>query len=193
MPAFQRALTWVGDACRVDTLIAVVAQYAVFLIPLGAAFAWWRASRPDKVAMATAGVVTLVLALLAIALMGDGWADPRPFAVDGRPPLVAHVADNGFPSDHMTIGTAVAATVWRWRRRLGALLLGVAVLVGAARVAARIHHVPDIVGGLLIGMACAAVGVLVSRRTAGHLARRRRSQVATGRRSGGSRGGDEPA
>lgn len=162
-----------------DILIAVVAEYAVFLIPAGAALAWWRAPRGEKTSMVVAGVLTLGLTLLAIALAAHVWTDPRPFTVDGQTPLVAHLPDNGFPSDHMTIGTAVAATVLGWRRQLGALLLGVAVVVGAARVAAHIHHIPDIVAGLLIGLACAAARVSVGRRAIAHLGERiGRSQVA---------------
>ena len=147
-----------------DTLVILVAKYALFLIALGAALAWALASRRDKVTMLVAGVATLVLTVIAIKLAALAWVDPRPFVVDGRAPLIPHPADNGFPSDHTTLGAAIAVAVLAWRRWLGAGLLVVAVAVGAARVAAHVHHVPDVLGGLLIGSACAVAGVLLARR-----------------------------
>ena len=149
---------------RVPTVIAFVAQYAVFVVPAGALLVWWRAGRRDKVALAVAAVVTIVLAGIGIELAALLWTDPRPFVADGQTALVAHAADNGFPSDHTTLAAAVAAVVLAWRRRVGVALLVVAAAVGAARVAAHIHHVPDVLAGAAIGVACAVVGVVVARR-----------------------------
>ncbi|WP_193314436.1 phosphatase PAP2 family protein [Georgenia ruanii] len=155
------------------TVVSLVAQWAVFVVPAGALLVWWRAGRRDKAALAVAAVVTLVLAGIGIELAALLWTDPRPFVVDGRTALVPHAADNGFPSDHTTLGAAVAAVVLAWRRRVGAALLVVAAAVGAARVAAHIHHVPDVLAGLAIGAACAGVGVVVARRCVAWAAGRR--------------------
>ncbi len=150
-----------------------MARYAVFVIPAGALLVWWRAGRRDKVTLAVAAVVTLVLAAVGIELAALVWTDPRPFVADGQTALVPHAADNGFPSDHATLGAAVAAVVLAWRRRVGVALLAVAVAVGAARVAAHLHHVPDIVAGVGIGVACAGLGVVVARWAVGWAAARR--------------------
>jgi membrane-associated phospholipid phosphatase len=50
----------------------------------------------------------------------------------------------------------VALLVMIYRRWLGAVLLATAIVVGAARMAAHVHHVQDIVAGMLI--AVVAVG-----------------------------------
>jgi undecaprenyl-diphosphatase len=167
----------ITDPVRVSTVIVLVAKYAVFLIPLGALLAWWRASRQDKAAMIIAGVVALALAAIAINVSAAVWFDPRPFAVDGHPPLFAHAPDNGFPSDHTTLGVAIGATLFGWRRRLGASLVLVALTAGAARVAAHVHHVPDIIGGLVLGILCALGGVLVAKRSVVWMDSRRRASI----------------
>lgn len=160
-------------------MIILVAKYAVFLIALGAVLVWFFAERRDKVTMLVAGVVTLVLAGIAIRLAAYTWADPRPFVVDGHAPLIPHAADNGFPSDHATIGAAIAAAVVAWRRWLGAGLFLIAIAVAAARVAAHIHHIPDVVAGLAVGSFCAAIGVLVARRAVAFLPSRWSGSQAT--------------
>ncbi len=157
----------------INTVIVGVATYALAVVALGALVCWWQAVPRERLVMLVAGALTLGLSGLAILAAAHAWTDPRPFVVDGRPPLIVHVADNGFPSDHTTIGVAVAATVLAWRRLLGAALLLVALAVGAARVAAHVHHVPDVVGGAVIGLACAAAGVLLARRAVALLEARR--------------------
>lgn len=146
-----------------DPVVVAVASYAVFVIPVVAAWVWWRVPATEKVPLAAVGVLTLALAAAGIALAAMMWTDPRPFVVDGHAPLFTHAADNGFPSDHTTLGAAIAAAVIPWRRRIGALLLLLAALVGASRVAAHVHHVPDVIGGLLIGVLSAVIAVLVVR------------------------------
>jgi membrane-associated phospholipid phosphatase len=55
------------------------------------------------------------------------------------------------------VAATLALLVMAYRRWLGALLLTGSVLLGAARVAAHVHHVQDIVAGVLI--AALAVGI----------------------------------
>src|SRR5450759_1812246 len=76
------------------------------------------------------------------------YTDPRPFVVDlSIKPLFAHPADNGFPSDHTALAATVALVVMMYRRWLGAGLLAAGIVLGAARVAAHVHHAPDIARG----------------------------------------------
>jgi undecaprenyl-diphosphatase len=147
----------------VNTLIRLVADYAIVIVALGALVAWLRAPRGVRVPYAVTAVLALVLVAVAIQGLAALWVDPRPFVVDHTTPLIAHGADNGFPSDHTALATVVAAVVFAWQRRAGVALLAVAVIVGASRVAAHVHHVPDILGGLAAGIVAAALAVLLVR------------------------------
>jgi membrane-associated phospholipid phosphatase len=71
--------------------------------------------------------------------------------------LFARPGDNGFPSDHTALGVTVALLVMIYRKWLGAVLLAAAIVVGAARMAAHVHHGQDIVAEVLI--AVLAVGI----------------------------------
>ena len=143
-------------------LIAAVAQYTLFAVLASAAVVWWTLGQRERLAVLVALVLAVVVGgglLLAAAV---GWYDPRPFVVEGTIPLFPHAPDNGFPSDHTIAATLVAGVVMGFRLRTGLALLFASILLGAARVAAQVHHVPDVVAGVLIGLAAAAVGVTLA-------------------------------
>lgn len=145
-----------------DSLIVAVAQYLLFLILVAAGIFWLVLPRHDKVGLAVQAIVSLVIAVVLIALAAAIHTDPRPFVVDpSTKALFAHPADNGFPSDHTTLAATVALLVMTYRRILGAVLLAASIALGAARVAAHVHHDQDIVAGVLI----AAVAVWITTAT----------------------------
>lgn len=144
-------------------LVTILATYTIFLMLLIAAGAWLTLDRPRKVELVVAGALALAVAGVLIVVTSAIWTDPRPFMVDGVAPAFPHGADNGFPSDHTAAAAAVAGLVLAYRRRVGILLMLLAVVVGLSRVAARVHHVPDIIGGLGVGLISAALGVVLAR------------------------------
>lgn len=141
-----------------NNLIVVVAQYLPFLIVVAATGIWFFLPRRDKVGLGVQAVVALVIAVVLIKVAAAIHTDLRPFVVDPSiKPLFAHPADNGFPSDHTTLAATAALLVMIYRRSLGVALLIASLFVGAARVAAHVHHGQDIVAGVLI--AAFAVGI----------------------------------
>lgn len=157
----------------VDPLVSAAASYLLYVVALLALAAWLRSTRPDKIPFAVAGLVAVALVGVLVKVASALWVDPRPFVVDHTRPLIAHSADNGFPSDHTALAMAVALVVLARDRLLGAVAVMLAVLLGAARVAAHVHHVPDILGGAGIGVLAAAAGLGVAR-----LVTRRRCDLA---------------
>jgi membrane-associated phospholipid phosphatase len=158
----------------VNTVIVLVAQYLLFGLALLAGLTWLTLDRPGKLRLAGAAVLGLAVVGLGIWIAGSLHVDPRPFVQDpSTHPLFPHPADNGFPSDHAAAGGLLTALVLRYRRLLGVLVGAGAVLVAAARVAAHVHHVQDVVAGLLIGLAAGAVGILVTELAASRLGSRR--------------------
>ena len=141
-----------------DSLIAAVAQYLPLCIPFVAGVVWLFLPRRDKVGLAVQAIMSLVIVAALIHLAAAIHTDPRSFVVDpSTKALFTHAGDNGFPSDHTALASTVALLVMTYRRYLGAALLAASLLAGAARVAAQVHHVQDIVAGVLI--AALAVGV----------------------------------
>jgi undecaprenyl-diphosphatase len=145
-----------------NTLIAWTANYLLWIMLAGAGAVWlFREDREGRIRLAAAAIVGLVLTLGLIVVAAHLHDDPRPFVVNPNlHPLISHSADNGFPSDHAAAGGLVAALVWFRHRRLGALFGAAAVLLAAARVAAHVHHVQDVVAGLALGAIAAAVATM---------------------------------
>ena len=151
-----------------NTLIVLVAQYLLFGLVLLAGLAWLPLDREGKLRMAAAGVLGLAVLGLGIWIAGALHVDPRPFVQDpSTTPLFPHSPDNGFPSDHAAAGGLLTALVLRYRRGLGVLVGVGAVLVAAARVAAHVHHVQDVVAGLALGLLAGTVGILLTAAVAG--------------------------
>lgn len=157
--------------------MAAVAQYALFAVALGACVVWLRLPRREKPALAVEAVVTVLVVAVLVKVAGAVHTDPRPFVVHpGLKPLFPHPADNGFPSDHTALASAVAFLVLAHRRGWGIVLLVVAVALGAARVAAHVHHVEDVVAALVIGVVAALVGWAAWHVPRGHWVTRKRGE-----------------
>jgi undecaprenyl-diphosphatase len=148
----------------VHSTVSFVAQDGLYAVAALAVVVWLLMPRPEKVAVAVEMVVGLVAMGVLVKAAGALHTDPRPFVVDPSVhPWFSHPADNGFPSDHTAIGCVTAFVVLRHRRAAGVGLLVLAVVVGAARVLAHVHHVEDIVAGVGIGLLAAVTGVLAWR------------------------------
>ena len=93
-----------------------------------------------------AGLFALALGMIANHL----YFDPRPFVAGHFTPLVPHAPDNGFPSDHTLLVSAVAMIGTLWNRRLGMVLWILAILVAVGRVYVGVHHVLDVAGSIVI-------------------------------------------
>ncbi len=125
--------------------ILLVAVVAVVVTPGD----WRRAG----LAVVLAGALSWVLSDVAKEVVER----PRPVAYSSEIELHDDAAGFGWPSTHASIaaGTLVAASLVA-RRRPGAALLLVAV-VGVARMAVGVHLPLDVVGGIGLGVAIAAV------------------------------------
>ena len=62
------------------------------------------------------------------------------------------MADSSFPSDHTLTGVALIGPLLWALPRAGRLLLAWALIVGAARVAAGLHHPSDILGSVALAL-----------------------------------------
>ncbi len=140
-----------------DGIMRFLAQDFYGLV-LGLAAAWLLVRY--QVRWRTWAGAGLVIGGLAFGLAQIGArliTDPRPFLVGGGPPLIPSATDNGFPSDHTLLVAVAAATVTVMDLRAGAVFWALALLVGLARVYARVHHLLDVGGSL--GLVALALGV----------------------------------
>ena len=156
-----------GDDSGQDAAVAFNASALFALVAVAAAT--WFFARPggslrSKLAAASAGI-SAVVALLVNAVLGHLWYHARPFADHPKQTvlLVHHGADNSFPSDHASVAFAVAFAVLVFHRRLGIVLLAVAVGVGLDRIFVGVHYPIDVLTSVLVGLGAALVVTIPGR------------------------------
>ena len=143
-----------------DSVIEFAAQYLLFIMVAGFAAFWlFGTDRVGKLRLGGAAVIGLILAGVFLVVAGKLHSDPRPFVQNPRlHPLFAHARDNGFPSDHSIAAGLIAGLVLTRSRLWGAVFAVAAFCVAAARVAAHVHHLQDVVAGLILGGIAAVIG-----------------------------------
>lgn len=102
---------------------------------------------------------TFIPIYIASFIASKLYFNPRPFVVDNIIPLVSHGNTNGFPSDHTLLSGALSVLMLKYNKKIGITLAVFAVIVGAGRVLAGVHHTTDIVASLII---CSVVGYLAN-------------------------------
>jgi undecaprenyl-diphosphatase len=133
------------------SLIIVCAKY-LFVLPVFISVFYWLFgfSKPERVRYTLVLVACGVLAYLLAKVGGHFYYDTRPFVADHFLPYFPYGTDNGFPSDHTLVCALFAAVMWPFRRKVSAVLYGIAIVVGTARVISGVHHPIDIIGALVI-------------------------------------------
>ena len=139
-----------GRSQTVDAIMVGGAKFlpVVFALALVGLWLTWRA-RNQRAAF-LAGISALV-ALGIGQLIGMAFPRPRPYLSHQVNLLIAPTADTSFPSDHATLGFAVAVLVWRYNRRAGTALLLLALVLVFARVFVGAHYPSDVLGGAVLG------------------------------------------
>ena len=139
-------------------LARLLAEDLVWALPIGFLLIWLRGSVTRRQVLFDAGIAA-TLALAIGAIIGLVWLQPRPFALGLGHRLIDHVADASFPSDHLTLIWAVAAT-WTLRRTWrapGLALLGIGITVAWARMYVGVHFPLDMAGALGVAWLSAVV------------------------------------
>ena len=137
------------------TFIIVCAKYLVYVVAAVGLFYYWLTREWKNFGVFAA--LSLALAYILGWLAGKLWYDTRPFVADHSTPLIPHAANNGFPSDHMLLASAVASIVFVYNRALGLALWALALIVGLSRVAAGVHHLADIAGAAFVAIAATLI------------------------------------
>jgi len=161
-----------------DAMIARLANYLLFAMAILALATW--AVREDRSGKAKSAIITvlgLAFAVVLLTIAAGLHTDPRPFVQNpSLHPLIKHSADNGFPSDHCLAAGLLTSVMALRHRRIGAVLAGAAVLLAAARVAAHVHHLQDVVAGLALGALAGWLATVVVERA---VDRRRHTERST--------------
>jgi len=75
----------------------------------------------------------------------------RPF-IDGSIVPLFRESGYSFPSDHMSVFTAIAVVMFLVNRKAGFVFVLIAILIGLSRIVIGVHYPADILGGLVVGL-----------------------------------------
>jgi undecaprenyl-diphosphatase len=115
---------------------------------------------PRKKHMIIFATVALSIIYVGAYVAGHLYFDPRPFIVGHFEPLIPHAPDNGFPSDHALLTSAIAAIITFFSRRIAVILWVVAIFVAISRVYVGLHHPIDVIGSFFISLVGATIAYI---------------------------------
>ena len=141
------------DFFHMDTLIIFCGTYLIWVVALIGFIYLIQSHKRKRIALFA--VVVLPATYIIGKIVGIFWYDPLPFVQNGTTPLIAHAANNGFPSDHMLLAGAIASVVFAYNRPLGILLWVLAIIIGVARVLAGVHHPVDVIAAAIVALVVA--------------------------------------
>ena len=159
-------LLWIQEHIRSEEATAFfrgvshTVDKGAFWLVLSGGMCLFRGTRKTGVlALLSMGVNVLLVNVALKNLIGR----ERPFQkIEGLEILCHRPHDYSFPSGHTAVSFAAAtAVLLGGYKRLGALLLLYAVLVGFSRMYLGVHYPTDVIAGALIG-ASSALGVIFS-------------------------------
>lgn len=126
------------------------AQYLIFIIIiLGIAYFLHRPIH-EKREIIVFSFITLPIVFIISRICAAMYFNPRPFVENQFLTLIPHKANNGFPSDHTLLSSAVAMVIWHFNKKIGWFLLFLALMVGLARVYVGVHYYIDIFTSIAI-------------------------------------------
>lgn len=140
-----------------NTIYIIGAKY-LFILPIILGAWWlWKLPRNDRKWAAIFGLLTCVLAYVSAKVAGHFYYDPRPFVTGSFTPLIPHAADNGFPSDHALLVSAIASVVTFIDLRKSIWFWLLAIAVAVSRVGVGVHHPVDVTASAAIAAVSAYI------------------------------------
>lgn len=147
-----------------NTLIIFCAKYLIIVPILTLGWILFKEPKAMWKRNALYSLAVLIIAFVLAKVASHFYLDPRPFVVGNFAPLIPHAADNGFPSDHMLLASALAAITLCFKRKAGIALWIIALIIGTARVYAGVHHPTDIIVSALIAILAGTIVHIVFKR-----------------------------
>jgi undecaprenyl-diphosphatase len=147
-----------------NTIIILLAEYLYLLIALIAVAFLWFLPKAKKIESVIILIIAISISLILVLILSHYIIDPRPFVVNNVTPLLPHAPDNGFPSDHTLVSMLAALLVFFFSKKIGSILIALAVIVGVARILAHLHHPLDIIGSIIIALTSFLGALLIYRK-----------------------------
>ena len=141
-----------------NSIIIFCASYLYLFVIVGIGIAWLRTTKNLKVQFLVATIIAGAIAFVLSRIASKLYYDPRPFVTEHVKPLISHAGDNGFPSDHALLTGTLTAITYFFNKKNALGMLVLTVIIGIARILAKVHSPLDIGTGWLFGVIGAVAG-----------------------------------
>src|SRR5947209_171979 len=111
-----------------DSVTIFGAKYLFVAVVLIYILIWAQANKKIRIELIASAITSGIIAAIADKIGGKLYYDPRPFVSHHLHPLIAHAADNGFPSEHTLFSMTLASVIFFYRPRWGILAMVIALL-----------------------------------------------------------------
>ncbi|MGX4585290.1 undecaprenyl-diphosphatase [Paenibacillus chitinolyticus] len=160
---FQNINQLAGMGTFLNSVMRFLAQDAEYLFYLGILFYWLTRSRRNR-KMSILALVSACVGLGVSGIIGQVFYRDRPFVTHEVFQLIGHAPNASFPSDHATGAFVIAASIWLYRKKEGAVWLLLALGVAFSRVWTGVHYPGDVLAGALLGTVSATAVYLSVKR-----------------------------
>ncbi len=133
------------------------AEYLYIVIIVIALVYFLKQPKATKIQIIIFGITTLPLIYIVAKIISLFYYDPRPFVEGNFMPLISHVPDNGFPSDHTLLSAAIASVFYPFNKKVAVALWAFVLIIGFSRVYTGIHHPIDVLGSMAIASVVASL------------------------------------
>lgn len=144
-----------------DKIIIFCASYLHLFVVLGICIAWLKTNKNLKTQFILTTIVAGAIAFILSRIASKMYYDPRPFITEHVKPLISHAADNGFPSDHALLAGTLTAITYFYNKKIASGMFILTIVVGIARILAKVHSSLDIGAGWLFGVIGAIAGYYI--------------------------------
>ncbi|HUY69414.1 MAG TPA: phosphatase PAP2 family protein [Candidatus Tyrphobacter sp.] len=129
-------------------MVAVLAAKYFYLVSLAiTGYAFLKLNREKRWRFVYFAGLGLPLVFILSRIASYFYFDPRPFVLHHFTPLIAHLPDNGFPSDHALLAFALMALVYLFDSKLGIILGLLGIVISWSRIYVGLHSPLDVSAG----------------------------------------------
>lgn len=155
---FQWINHMAGKNVWIDHVMVFYTEYGPLLFGMILLWLWFskKGNTENQRKMVLLAAATALVALGINQIIGTFYFRERPFAAHAVTLLVHRSTDPSFPSDHSAGAFALALAMLWQNRKLGRVMIGMAILLAFSRVFVGVHYPLDVLGGsltALLGMA----------------------------------------